>query len=126
MQENKKKVAVTTSMGMTALAVHGTTIHHWARIRDDRYSKKVVKLLNEKTTKKIRETDIVIVDEIGMVLASIFQKLEYDLRKVRLRWCTGSCYYTDFRATITRNPISIEISRPWVDQQNVKILPART
>ena len=84
MQENNKHAAVTTSTGMAALAVHGTTVHQRAGIMDGRYSKeKVLKLLDETTTRRIRETDNLILDEIGMVSASIFQKLEYVLRKVR-------------------------------------------
>ena len=84
MEEKKKIVAVTASTGMAALAVHGTTINHWAGIMDGRYSKeKVVKMLDETTIRRIKETDILILDEIGMVSASIFKKLEYVVRKVR-------------------------------------------
>ena len=59
-------------------------MHHWAGLGDCRYSKeKTLRLLDDTAKKRIIDTDVLIIDEIGMISAEVFKKLEYVMRNVK-------------------------------------------
>ena len=79
-----KAVAVTASTGMAAIPLGGTTILHWAGLGDNRYTKeKTLDILEEETRARISRADVLVIDEIGMISAAVFTKLEYICRNVR-------------------------------------------
>lgn len=85
LQKQNKTVAITASTGMAAQNFKGaTTIHQWSGIRDNRFQKeKLLTCIEEETKKRIREADVLVIDEIGMVSACVFEKLEFVTRNVR-------------------------------------------
>ena len=84
MREKGKEVAVTASAGMAAIPLDGTTLHHWAGLADNRYTKeKALGVLDENTRARINAADVLVLDEIGMISATVFTKLEYVIRHVR-------------------------------------------
>ena len=84
MREKGKEVAVTASTGMAAIRLGGTTVHHWAGLADNRYTKeKTLDVLDENTRARINAADVLVLDEIGMISATAFTKLEYVIRHVR-------------------------------------------
>ena len=84
MREKGKEVAVTASTGMAAIPLGGTTVHHWAGLADNRYTKeKTLGALDDTTRARINKADVLVLDEIGMISATVFSKLEYVIRHVR-------------------------------------------
>ena len=76
LKDSGKEVAVTASTGMAAIPLRGPTVHHWAALGDNRYTKeKTLDTLNEGSKAGISKADVLILDEIGMVSAAVFQKL---------------------------------------------------
>ena len=70
---------------MAAILIKGTTVHHWADIGDNRYSKeKTLQLMDEEVKFRICQADVLVIDEIGMISAEVFDKIEYLMRKVRV------------------------------------------
>ncbi|KAL3841440.1 hypothetical protein ACJMK2_019590 [Sinanodonta woodiana] len=66
----------------------GTTLHHWAGLYDGRYDKEdlVKRHLQGDSSDiadRIRTTDILVIDEIGMVSKKTFETLEYICRMIR-------------------------------------------
>lgn len=73
----KKNVSVTATSGISSLVlqnIHCTTIHHWAGLKDGRYTKEelLANLLTKEafaeSAKRIRSTDVLMIDEIGVFL----------------------------------------------------------
>ena len=77
MRENGKEVAVKASTGMEAIPLGGTTVHHLAGLADNRYTEKTLGVLDENTRARINAADVLVLDEIGMISATVFTKLEY-------------------------------------------------
>lgn len=77
-QDHNKKFAVTSTTGSSALLTGGRTIHSWAGIR---YGDEDVDILiqnirqDPKVLRRWRTTQILIIDEISMLSAEIFEKL---------------------------------------------------
>jgi ATP-dependent exoDNAse (exonuclease V) alpha subunit len=77
-----KRVSVTASTGMAARQYDdGTTLHHWSGIQDGRYHN--VELLrrlesaeNQTVSSRIKDTDVLIVDEISMISRKIFEQVK--------------------------------------------------
>lgn len=72
----KKKIGVTSTTGMASLQFSkfgGTTIHHWAGLRDGRHSaEELANLLlyddaYVECRTRIKQTECLIIDEIGML-----------------------------------------------------------
>ena len=84
LKETGKEVAVTASTGMAAIPLGGTTVHHWAGLGDNRYTKeRTLDILDEITRARISKADVLVLDEIGMISATVFSKLEFVARHVR-------------------------------------------
>ena len=78
--------SVTASTGVAACAIKGTTLHRWAGIglgKDDKL--KLYKRVNSKigVKTKIRATQTLIIDEVSMIGAELFDKIDFVLRKIR-------------------------------------------
>ena len=84
LKERGKEVAVTASIGMAAIPLRGTTVHHWAGLGDNRHTKeKILETLNEESKARITKADVLILDEVGMISEAVFSKLEFITRNVR-------------------------------------------
>lgn len=82
-----KKIYVTSTTGLSASLIEGTTIHSYSGIGtgekdiNDIY-KNIIKFSNS-SKKRWLETGVLIIDEISMMEASIFDKLEILSKKIR-------------------------------------------
>ncbi|WVF68806.1 hypothetical protein IAT40_003579 [Kwoniella sp. CBS 6097] len=82
----KWKLGVTASTGMAGVNIGGTTVHSWAGIGlGDLPTQKLYEniLRNHITAKRWRTTGALIIDEISMIDATLFDKLESIARKIR-------------------------------------------
>ena len=84
--EFKDKVYITSTTGISAILINGTTLHSYAGIglgnkSNDFYINKIKK--NIRLNKKWLNTKILIIDEISMLEPELFEKLEFIARKVR-------------------------------------------
>ncbi|WWC65515.1 uncharacterized protein I303_108133 [Kwoniella dejecticola CBS 10117] len=80
------KLGVTASTGMAGVNIGGTTVHSWAGIGlGDAPAEKLYQniLRNKMTAKRWKTTGALIIDEISMIDAKLFDKLEYIGRKIR-------------------------------------------
>ncbi|OCF40183.1 hypothetical protein I317_06007 [Kwoniella heveanensis CBS 569] len=80
------KLGVTASTGMAGVNIGGTTVHSWAGIGlGDLPAQKLYEniLRNSVTAKRWRTTGALVIDEISMIDATLFDKLESIARKVR-------------------------------------------
>lgn len=84
-----KKVCVTGTTGVASLNVNGVTVHSWSGIMDGRFSDN--DLLNKfksdehfhKYKSNIEGTDVLIIDEISMLSAKLFDQIEFICRKIK-------------------------------------------
>ena len=86
-----KRVAVTSTTGMASLQLGGnsTTLHHWSGILDGRHS--ILKLSElfrsddryQDAKQRILGTDLLIIDEIGMLSVKTFETVECICRYIR-------------------------------------------
>ena len=89
--KEKKSVAVTASTGMAAtqLGLDATTLHHWSGLGDGRLTQEELNLTFladdsfAEAKKRIAATDVLAIDEIGMVSEVMFNKLEAVCRLVK-------------------------------------------
>ena len=85
----EKNVAVTSTTGKSASNygdLNATTLHYWAGLSDGHLSKEqLVKRasLDNNAAKRICQSEVLVIDEIGMLSATLFEKVEYVCRKVR-------------------------------------------
>lgn len=84
--ENKKTLAVTSTTGVSALLIGGTTLHSWAGIGLGEGT--VLELvrhirIRKKYKQRWIDTKILIIDEISMMDDELFDKLDQIGRKVR-------------------------------------------
>ena len=91
-----RKVAVTCTTGMATLQFRefeACTIHHWAGLYDGRYSKEDLARLLLGSDKysdirdRIRNCDVLVIDEIGLLSRHIFETVEYVCRTVKDNNC---------------------------------------
>jgi ATP-dependent DNA helicase PIF1 len=78
-------VAVTASTGLAAVGIGGTTLHSWAGIGLGKEPADVLasKLRGNRTTAaRWRSTRVLVIDEISMIGAPLFDKLEYIARQL--------------------------------------------
>ena len=74
-----KNVALTCTTGIACLNYsNATTIHRWAGLHDGRYNSAEIKSIvsnNAETLSKIKNTDILIIDEVSMLSLKLFEQL---------------------------------------------------
>ncbi|MFI0460285.1 MAG: hypothetical protein ACH254_22095 [Candidatus Thiodiazotropha endolucinida] len=79
-----KEGAVTASTGTATVPLAGTNIHSWAGLADNRFTKeRTYEIIDNSTRTRICKADFLILDEVGMISATVFQKREYVIRHVR-------------------------------------------
>lgn len=84
----KKATAVTATTGMASLQLGpgAATLHHWSGIYDGRYSHAALEELFQNddkfaaAKKKIENTECLIIDEISMLSAAVFDMVEFVCR----------------------------------------------
>lgn len=81
-----KNVIITSTTGVSALAINGMTIHSFSGIGLGKKSKE--ELLNDikkyaNVKKRIISTDILVVDEVSMLSEELFVKLNFIFKKIR-------------------------------------------
>jgi len=76
-------VKVTASTGIASLLLQGTTLHRWAGIGkgDDALGVMLGRALGRKNM-KVQKTKVLVIDEISMISAKLFDTLEYFARLV--------------------------------------------
>jgi ATP-dependent DNA helicase PIF1 len=89
LKKRGKSVAITGTTGVASLNIGGITIHSWSGIADGHFSDEYLlqKLLTDEHFHKykinIQNTDVLILDEISMLSAKLFNQVEYICRKIR-------------------------------------------
>lgn len=79
-------MATTASTGMAAQNyTGGTTVHHWCGIGDGRYADTALLAViqHTETAKRIVDSDVLTIDEVGMLSATVFETVEYICRNIR-------------------------------------------
>lgn len=84
--DNDRIIARTSTTGISALLIKGSTIHSWAGIglgdlEASELLRKVQK--NYKASKRWKETDVLILDEVSMLTPDLLVKLEFIARTIR-------------------------------------------
>lgn len=79
-RQTQKKIAVIAPTGVAALNVNGQTIHSFFRLKPS-----FVKIENLKPDRRrvLRELELLIIDEISMVRADVFEGIDHSLRLAR-------------------------------------------
>lgn len=84
--ENEKRVvAMTSTTGASAILIEGKTIHSWSGIGICGSKESAIKRVNtyKSSQARIRETHLLIIDEVSMMSATILDILDYVCRLVR-------------------------------------------
>lgn len=84
--EQNKVYAVTSTTGVSALLIGGTTLHSWAGILlglEDKITLYERVLSRDKSYKKWLYTNVLIIDEISMMSSDLLEKLDYIGKKIR-------------------------------------------
>lgn len=82
-------ITATTGIASSHLGVNATTVHSWCGILDGRYSQTEIKVLVNSdehfsdAAERIRGTNVLIIDEIGMAPQKIFEMIEMVCRTVK-------------------------------------------
>ena len=82
----KKNFVLTSTTGISAYSIGGMTIHSFMGFgtgdKEEKYLLKRI-LKNKPTVERLRETDILVIDEISMLSASLFEKINLILQNIR-------------------------------------------
>ena len=79
----------TTGMASTVLGFDATTLHHWSGIGDGRLTEYQLgaRFISDdrfaEAQKRIQESDVLVIDEIGMLSECVFNKIEFVCRLAR-------------------------------------------
>lgn len=77
-------VAVTASTGIAATHLNGQTIHSWSGVGvAEAMTDSLLKQIKTRRGKRIRATDILVIDEISMMHAWLFDMVDQACRAVR-------------------------------------------
>ena len=79
-ENTRKKIAVVAPTGVAALNVGAQTIHSFFRLKPAFVD---VKALKPNRSKVLKELDLLIIDEISMVRADVFDGIDHSLRLAR-------------------------------------------
>ena len=88
LEEKNKSVAVTATTGLAATHLGGRTIHSWAGIGiHDTLTESILKKITDRkqVVKEIRETDVLIIDEISMLHDFRLNMVDQVCRRIRRR-----------------------------------------
>ena len=94
-------VAVTASTGIAATHINGTTIHSWSGIGlATALTDNLVKTVRTRRKRKLQEADILIIDEVSMLHAWLFDMVDRICRIIRrenvrsagCRWCCPAIF----------------------------------
>ena len=84
LQQDKQQIAITATTGLAATHLNGRTIHSWSGIGIDK--KLNTKIFHQPSlVKTIRETDILIIDEISMLPDYCFNMVDHICRIIKER-----------------------------------------
>ncbi len=85
-KNTNKTISVTATTGIAAYNINGITINRYAGIRTgEQPVKMLLKYVNSTIRETIRKTDILVIDEISMMSADLFEKLDELFRYIRKR-----------------------------------------
>ena len=96
-REQGSTVAVTATTGIAATHVDGQTIHAWSGIGvADSLTDSLIKTIRTRRRKQIKSTDVLVIDEISMMHAWLFDMVDEVCRIIRkdsrpsaaCRWCS--------------------------------------
>ena len=77
-------VAVTASTGIASTHINGQTIHSWSGVGvATALSASLLKLIKSRRKRKIQATDILVIDEVSMLHAWLFDMVDQVCREVR-------------------------------------------
>lgn len=77
-------VAVTASTGIASTHINGQTIHSWSGVGvATALSASLLKLIKSRRKRKIQTTDILVIDEVSMLHAWLFDMVDQVCREVR-------------------------------------------
>ena len=77
-------VAVTASTGIAATHINGQTIHSWSGIgAATALTEPLLKLIRSRRRRKIQDTDILVIDEVSMLHAWLFDMVDQVCRIIR-------------------------------------------
>lgn len=94
-------VAVTASTGIAATHINGTTIHSWSGIGlATALTDNLVKTVRTRRKRKLQEADILIIDEVSMLHAWLFDMVDRsaassaatNVRSAGCRWCCPAIF----------------------------------
>lgn len=87
LQDSDKKVGITSTTGISALAVGGITIHSWAGVGLANKSADILTAIvrRSKRADVWRKTDVLLIEEVSMMSADLFEKLDVVGRAIRRR-----------------------------------------
>lgn len=83
MMHGSDRVAVVTPTGIAATQIHGTTIHSFFSIGIVRRVSDFQRMTKKKTKSRIKKLKTIVVDEISMVSADMFEHLERSIREIK-------------------------------------------
>eukprot|EP00979_Chaetoceros_neogracilis_P011119 scaffold2695_cov256-Chaetoceros_neogracile.AAC.1 len=75
-EQQQKTMHVTASSGIAAINVNGVTIHSWGGFGIGEYYSDFDRMMDKKTSEKIRKTKALLIDEISMLDGHLFDVLE--------------------------------------------------
>lgn len=90
LRKQKKSVAVAASTGLAAMQfrdIGGVTLHKWCCLRAMQATPEQIleriRASDPEGMERIKGTDVLIIDEIGMVSVAVFEAAEYICRKIK-------------------------------------------
>ena len=86
LKQNNKRYGVTSTTGVSALLIGGTTLHSWAGIllgMEDKITLLERVMSRDKPYRRWLYTKVLIIDEISMMSPDLFEKLDYIGKKIR-------------------------------------------
>ncbi len=84
LRKNGLSVALTASTGIAATHLNGQTIHSWSGIGvSNTLTATLLKTIRSRRAKNIKATDVLVLDEVSMIHAWLFDMVDEVCRKIR-------------------------------------------